>query len=211
MRAHYCWICRLKVKVEVEVAMADLERITSQPEAYERVQDLAEKGFSEIPSAYIRPLEERPSISESIALQDIPVIDLSSETSPDLSAKVGLACREWGFFQVLNHGVPLELLERMRHIGAQFFAMSLEDKLVYACKDTGSAPEGYGSRMLVKEEQVLDWRDYIDHHTLPITRRNPERWPSHPPEYRSVPSCASEWLQTRFWQEPLVYSKVVFL
>jgi hypothetical protein len=182
----------LKVKVEVEMAMAELERITSQPEAYERVQDLAEKGFSEIPSAYIRPLEERPSISESTALQDIPVIDLSSETSPDLSAKVGLACREWGFFQVLNHGVPLELLERMRHIGAQFFAMSLEDKLVYACKDTGSAPEGYGSRMLVKEEQVLDWRDYIDHHTLPITRRNPERWPSHPPEYRSVPSCASE-------------------
>lgn len=166
--------------------MADLERITSQPEAYERVQDLAEKGFSEIPSAYIRPLEERPTISESIALQDIPVIDLSSETSPDLSAKVGLACREWGFFQVLNHGVPLELLERMRHIGAQFFAMSLEDKLVYACKDTGSAPEGYGSRMLVKEEQVLDWRDYIDHHTLPITRRNPERWPSHPPEYRKT-------------------------
>lgn len=88
--------------------------------------------------------------------------------------------------QVVNHGVPLELLERIRQIGAHFYAMPLEEKLVYACKDVGTAPEGYGSRMLVKDEQVLDWRDYIDHHALPLSRRNINRWPADPPHYRYV-------------------------
>jgi len=88
--------------------------------------------------------------------------------------------------QVVNHGVPLELLERIRQIGAHFYARPLEEKLVYACKDVGTAPEGYGSRMLVKDEQVLDWRDYIDHHSLPLSRRNINRWPADPPHYRYV-------------------------
>lgn len=92
--------------------------------------------------------------------------------------------RLFGVIQVVNHGVPLELLDRVREIGALFYAKPLEEKLVYACKDPGTAPEGYGSRMLVKDEQVLDWRDYFDHHTLPLSRRNPSKWPSDPPHYR---------------------------
>jgi isopenicillin N synthase-like dioxygenase len=98
--------------------------------------------------------------------------------------RLGRLMRLFGVMQVVNHGVPLELLDRVREIGALFFAKPLEEKLVYACKDPGTAPEGYGSRMLVKDEQVLDWRDYIDHHTLPLSRRNPSKWPSDPPHYR---------------------------
>lgn len=33
-------------------------------------------------------------------------------------------------------------------------------------------------------EQVLDWRDYFDHHTFPLSRRNPNRWPDFPSNYR---------------------------
>lgn len=33
-------------------------------------------------------------------------------------------------------------------------------------------------------EQVLDWRDYFDHHTFPLSRRNPNRWPEFPSNYR---------------------------
>jgi isopenicillin N synthase-like dioxygenase len=143
---------------------------------------LSEQGLLEVPSSYIRPAEERPCISE--LGEEIPVIDLA-DGSLDVTAQIGQACREWGFFQVVNHGVPKELLNRMLDLGAHFYAKPMEEKLAYACKDPGTAPEGYGSRMLVKEEQVMDWRDYIDHHTLPLSRRNPSRWPSDPPHYRS--------------------------
>lgn len=69
---------------------------------YERVQVLAEQGLLEIPNSYIRPLEERPTIHEAPPLRDIPVIDLSEGTS-NVSAEVGQACREWGFFQVYRN------------------------------------------------------------------------------------------------------------
>ncbi|KAI5083376.1 hypothetical protein GOP47_0003119 [Adiantum capillus-veneris] len=52
--------------------------------------------------------------------------------------------------------------------------------------DISEASEGYGHRMLVREDQVLDWRDYFDHHTFPLTRRNPENWPLNPPAYRQT-------------------------
>jgi len=67
----------------------------------ERVQSVAEQGLLEIPASYIRPAEERPNIRQSSSLKEIPVIDLA-EGGPDVSAQVGQACRDWGFFQVRN-------------------------------------------------------------------------------------------------------------
>lgn len=32
--------------------------------------------------------------------------------------------------------------------------------------------------LVTDDDTVLDWRDYFDHHTLPLSRRNPSRWPS---------------------------------
>ena len=33
---------------------------------------------------------------------------------------------------------------------------------------------------------MLDWRDYFDHHTFPLSRRNPNRWPEFPSGYRET-------------------------
>lgn len=67
----------------------------------------------------------------------------------------------------------------------------MEEKLRYKCDEGKAAAEGYGTKMLVKEGEgeegeVLDWRDYFDHHTWPMERRRPERWPERPREYREV-------------------------
>lgn len=67
--------------------------------SHDRVQSVAEQGLLEIPASYIRPAEERPNLQQSSSLKEIPVIDM---TSPDVSAQIGQACREWGFFQVRN-------------------------------------------------------------------------------------------------------------
>ncbi|KAK4771229.1 hypothetical protein SAY87_031761 [Trapa incisa] len=40
--------------------------------------------------------------------------------------------------------------------------------------------------MLENDDAMLDWRDYFDHHTLPLSRRNLSRWPHHPTGYRQV-------------------------
>ncbi|XP_065847360.1 jasmonate-induced oxygenase 4-like isoform X2 [Euphorbia lathyris] len=78
-------------------------------------------------------------------------------------------------------------MDQMRNAGLTFFNdCPLQEKLKYAGDPTSVASEGYGSKMLVNNGGTLDWRDYFDHHTLPLSRRNCSRWPQFPPNYREV-------------------------
>ncbi|XP_030456551.1 jasmonate-induced oxygenase 4 [Syzygium oleosum] len=172
--------------------MAEVEKATAA-----RVQAIAHSNQPHVPPQYIQPPHTRPFCSppsSSAAAAGIPAIDLSGldPTRRDrdrdhVRAEIGRACRGWGAFHVTNHGVPGSLLGRARAVGSSFFGdLSMGEKLAYACDPSSSATEGYGSRMLESDDSVLDWRDYFDHHTLPLSRRDPSRWPSLPPDYREV-------------------------
>ncbi|KAI3467804.1 hypothetical protein Pfo_024467 [Paulownia fortunei] len=155
-----------------------------------RVQSLLEDGKVVVPPQYVQPQETRPQRNvEKRNNNDIPtppVIDLSNDNSA--REQLERACREWGAFHVINHGVPVELLDEMRRVGCSFFGdCTMDQKLSYACDPNSPASEGYGSRMLVaSNDTVLDWRDYYDHHTLPLSRRNPSKWPHFSSNYRKV-------------------------
>ncbi|CAD5328105.1 Oxoglutarate/iron-dependent dioxygenase [Arabidopsis thaliana x Arabidopsis arenosa] len=156
-------------------------------ETASRVELIVKGNLPEVPSQYIQPPEARPNLHYSGDAASIPTVDLSSSDSA--REAIGDACRDWGAFHVINHGVPIHLLDRMRSLGLSFFQDSpMEEKLRYACDSTSAASEGYGSRMLLgaKDDVVLDWRDYFDHHTFPPSRRNPSHWPIHPSDYRQV-------------------------
>lgn len=158
-----------------------------------RVQSLAKAG--NLPPQYIQPPDTRPHRKHPRQTNDkqIPTVDLCG-FDPALNVvstidAIGRACREWGVFHVVDHGVPAQLLRQIISVGHSFFNdSSVEEKLVYACDPNSAASEGYGSRMLLgsQKDTVLDWRDYFDHHTLPLSRRNPSRWPHFPPNYRQV-------------------------
>ncbi|XP_048136314.1 jasmonate-induced oxygenase 4 isoform X2 [Rhodamnia argentea] len=169
-------------------SMAAVEKSTAAS-----VQTIAQSNPPQVPPQYIQPPQTRPFCSSARApAANIPAIDLSGldPTHRDrvrVRAQIGRACRDWGAFHVTNHGVPSSLLDRARAVGSSFFGdSSMDEKLAYACDPSSSATEGYGSRMLENDDSVLDWRDYFDHHTLPLSRRDPSRWPSSPPDYREV-------------------------
>lgn len=155
-----------------------------------RVQSLVKDGRVVVPPQYVQPPETRPHcIVEKKNENDMispPVIDLSNTNS--VHQELEQACREWGAFHVINHGVPIELLDEIRRVGSSFFEVcTMDQKLSYACDPRSPASEGYGSRMLVaSNDTVLDWRDYFDHHTLPLARRNPSKWPHFSSNYRSI-------------------------
>ncbi|XP_030504113.2 jasmonate-induced oxygenase 4 [Cannabis sativa] len=155
-----------------------------------RVQSLAQAGLTQVPLQYVQPPQHRPIHSSSSPPITIPVIDLfgSDPAQRDLvRAAIGRACNDWGAFHVIGHGISTDLLRRVKRVGLTFFNdCPVADKVRYACDPTSSATEGYGSRMLERDDTVLDWRDYFDHHTLPLSRRNPSRWPHFPADYRST-------------------------
>ncbi|XP_071693872.1 jasmonate-induced oxygenase 4 [Rutidosis leptorrhynchoides] len=152
-----------------------------------RVQSIAQN----VPPQYIQPPENRPLKlgHKTVTDHKILTIDLNGDRDVDLiQSEIGTACTDWGAFHVINHGVPITLLDKIRKAGSSFFEdLVMTEKLRYACDSTSPASEGYGSRMLVaSDDAVLDWRDYFDHHTFPISRRNPSKWPENPSNYREV-------------------------
>jgi isopenicillin N synthase-like dioxygenase len=81
----------------------------------------------------------------------IPVIDLSallSHVSPegeavDVAAEIGRACRDFGLFYVVNHGVDADMPTRLQALSRQFFAQELEQKLSIRMELGGPAWRGY--------------------------------------------------------------------
>ncbi|KAG8365797.1 hypothetical protein BUALT_Bualt17G0009200 [Buddleja alternifolia] len=155
-----------------------------------RVQSLVQDGKTVVPPQYVQPPETRPhrhiEKRNDYDAETPPVIDLSNVNN--IHEQLERACREWGAFHVINHGVGVELLDEMRKVGRSFFEeCAMDEKLSYSCDPNSPASEGYGSRMLVSSnDTVLDWRDYYDHHTLPLSRRNPSKWPDFSSNYRKV-------------------------
>ena len=79
----------------------------------------------------------------------IPVIDISNlVTGNDIdrhitAAQIAQACREYGFFYVVGHGVDETLQERLEQLSRQFFAQELQAKQAIRMELGGRAWRGY--------------------------------------------------------------------
>ncbi|KAG4171453.1 hypothetical protein ERO13_A12G210100v2 [Gossypium hirsutum] len=147
------------------------------------VQALASKNLKNIPSRYIRPEVEFEvvSIGES---QQIPVIDMSKLDRDDEQKKLHQACKDWGFFQLINHGIADEVIEKMKIDTQEFFKLPLEEKLAYA--QLPNEIEGYGQTLVRSADQKLDWNDMLFLFPLPVPLRNMRFWPANPPSFRET-------------------------
>ncbi|KAM6552112.1 hypothetical protein CsatB_001920 [Cannabis sativa] len=104
---------------------------------------------------------------------EIPVVDLSN---PD-EAKTSIikACEEFGFFKVINHGVPMDFINKLEDEAFKFFNLPQSEK----DKSGPPDPFGYGSKRIGRNGDI-GWIEYIllntnqDQKTLFTFRENPE-------------------------------------
>jgi isopenicillin N synthase-like dioxygenase len=110
-----------------------------------------------------------------------PVIDVSDLSSSSVLDAVDRACREWGFFQVVGHGVARELSDALRSEMRGFFALSSDAKR--GVERTVENPWGYYDRELTKN--VRDWKEIFDcgQQGDPLGRTP---WPAERPRLRAV-------------------------
>jgi isopenicillin N synthase-like dioxygenase len=72
----------------------------------------------------------------------LPVIDMSAPGDV-LASQIGHACREYGFFYIVAHGVDEDLQQRLEQLSRQFFAQELDVKLQISMSRGGRAWRGY--------------------------------------------------------------------
>ncbi|XP_020222832.1 protein SRG1 [Cajanus cajan] len=151
------------------------------------VQEIAKEALARVPERYVRPLHERPIISTTTPLPQVPVIDLSKLLSQDFKGpeleNLHYACKEWGFFQLINHGVNGSLVEKVKKGAEDFFNLPIEEKKKFGQRE-GEGVEGYGQAFVVSEEQKLEWADMFFMFTLPPHLRKPCLFPKIPLPFR---------------------------
>jgi isopenicillin N synthase-like dioxygenase len=83
-----------------------------------------------------------------MATSSLPVVDISALMSGggdtrDVAARIRGACRRFGFFYIVGHGVDPALQSRLERLSRQFFAQPLEKKLAIRMELGGRAWRGY--------------------------------------------------------------------
>ncbi|KAJ8440795.1 hypothetical protein Cgig2_000683 [Carnegiea gigantea] len=130
------------------------------------VKGLVDSGIASIPRFFIHPPEslstqevEGESQGSSLLIE-FPVIDFGGGSWGVLVEKVRTACETWGFFELVNHGIPTtvmdELLEGIRRFHEQpteektrFYSRDLKQKVRYYCN---------GNLLVAK---AASWRDSL--------------------------------------------------
>lgn len=59
----------------------------------------------------------------------LPVFDVSKPLTPSCLSSLSLACKEWGFFHIVNHGISKELYNKLHYLSNHLFDLPHEQKL----------------------------------------------------------------------------------
>ncbi|MED6118177.1 Protein srg1 [Stylosanthes scabra] len=154
------------------------------------VQELAEQKISSVPQRYVvlPQQHEDLAISQADLALEIPVIDfqklLSTEDGNSELSKFHLACKHWGFFQLVNHGVSPSLIEKVKLESQDFFKLPMSEKKKFW--QTSQHVEGFGQAFVLSEDQKLDWADMYYMITLPTHMRLPHLFPNLPLPFRET-------------------------
>ncbi|KAE8784380.1 2'-deoxymugineic-acid 2'-dioxygenase [Hordeum vulgare] len=119
-----------------------------------------------------------------------PVIDLGGSDLPiisngrrrQLASEIIRAGKEFGFFQVVNHGVGEGVVRRFRGAMEEFFAMPAEEKLPY-CSYDRSKRFRLATGTTYDRGETSYWRDYIKFRCYPASEENARHWPSKPSNF----------------------------
>ncbi|GJT46467.1 SRG1-like protein [Tanacetum coccineum] len=159
------------------------------------VQELAKESLTEAPHRYVQ-LNQDP-IFVSATLTEVPIIDMqrlfSEESAITELERLHIACKDWGFFQMINHGVSCSLIEKVKEEIQEFFDLPMAEKNKFL-QEAGDL-EGFGQAYVFSEEQKLDWADMFYVVTLPHYLRKPHLLPKLPLPLRDTIEAYSKELK----------------
>ncbi|KAG2254768.1 hypothetical protein Bca52824_084904 [Brassica carinata] len=142
-----------------------------------------------VPPRYLRSEQDKTeTLDDSCLSSKLPVIDmqrLCSVSAMDTELeKLDLACHDWGFFQLVNHGIDSSFLAKLETEVQDFFNLPMEEKK--KLWQRSGEFEGFGQVNIVSEDQKLDWGDMFILTTEPIRSRKSHLFSMLPPSFRET-------------------------
>ncbi|KAH7296932.1 hypothetical protein KP509_26G045300 [Ceratopteris richardii] len=128
------------------------------------LKELVDSGLQYVPETYIRPPHERvDTTSLSVPVngsfpEKLPIISLR-QSGNQLRQQIGLACKEWGIFQVIDHGFPTILKTELWEAISHFFSLPTDVKIELVSQGP-SSPLFFFSG-LYAQDTVSDWKDTL--------------------------------------------------
>ncbi|CAN4121333.1 unnamed protein product [Withania somnifera] len=145
------------------------------------VKGLVDAGITKVPRIFVQPSKIEGSTIHSNKKFSFPTIDFDGIKEDPIKRKkivqeVGHASDTWGFFQVINHGIPSHVLEEMKDGVIRFFEQDTEVKKQWYTRDLAKEFV-YNSNFDLFGAPVTNWRDTFAAIIAPVPP-NPEVLPS---------------------------------
>ncbi|CAN1841050.1 1-aminocyclopropane-1-carboxylate oxidase homolog 1 [Linum perenne] len=153
------------------------------------VKGLMDTGITEIPRIFHAPhhlLHDRPTAAADDPNFVLPIIDLKGlshdlEKRKQIVEQVRDASANWGFFHLVNHGIPDSLLQEMKAGVGRFHELDVEQKKQFFERDDPTKKIVYNSNFDLYTAAFTNWRDSIQFAMAP-----------DPPRPEELPACCRE-------------------
>lgn len=145
------------------------------------VKGLVDAGIVKVPKIFIAPPSndqaEFPTCQQpNLQIPVINLDDIYGDRRKEIVNEVRIASETWGFFQVVNHGVPLRVLEDMIQGVRRFNEQVLEVKKEFYSRDRTRTVR-FNSNYDLYKSRAANWRD-----TLAFTRDAVDHEPTELPQ-----------------------------
>lgn len=158
----------------------------SEPKAFDDsksgVQGLIENGVTKVPNIFHCPQSDLKFGSASESKFTIPIIDLTginvdSIQRVNVVGKVRHACEKWGFFRVINQGIPTHVLDDMIRGTFMFHQQDVNVRKEFYTRDLSRKVVYFGSNFSMHNDPAANWKDTLGCFMAPHAP-NPEKLPS---------------------------------
>ena len=159
----------LQLQDETDAFLDRLRELEAFDNSQGGVKGLVDAGVVTIPKIFVRPQDELCQDNSNVCLLgdvQVPIIDLEGiefcvKKRREVVNEIKVASMTWGFFRVVNHGIPVEVMDEMIGGVRMFHEQDLELKREFYSHDHMKTVR-YDSSIDLFRSRFAKWRDTLN-------------------------------------------------
>ncbi|KAI8010458.1 hypothetical protein LOK49_LG06G02714 [Camellia lanceoleosa] len=152
---------KTSIQAEIETHYDRAQDLKAFDDTKTGVKGLVDAGIAIVPKIFIQPpdnFNKTTNTQFSFPIIDLTGIDKDPVRHREVVDEVREASETWGFFQVVNHGIPVSVLEEMMEGVHRFYEQDSEVKKQWYTRDFRKAVV-YHTKFHLFSAPAANWRD----------------------------------------------------